>query len=269
MSQVVIRADKKFSLNFRELLEYRELLLMLSYRDIKVRYAQTALGVLWALIQPLTTLLIFTLVFGRVVKVDTGGVPYPLFALSGMALWGYFSSLMSQAGGSIIGAQGIITKIYFPRLIIPISKSLAAFVDFGITLLFLFGMMIYNQFPPSLNAVWFPLFLLATVLAGLGVGIWLSALTIRFRDLSYVIPFAVQLGMYATPVAYPSSLVPEQYLGAYFINPMAGIIEAFRWSLFGSTLHPNTWISFLVTAIIFISGLYYFRKVEGEIADIV
>ncbi|MCS7012831.1 MAG: ABC transporter permease, partial [Chloroherpetonaceae bacterium] len=170
MSQIVIDANKRFSLNIGELFEYRELLWMLAYRDIKIRYAQTALGVLWALIQPLATLVIFTLVFGRVVKVDTSGVPYTLFALSGMSLWGYFSAVMSQAGSSVIGAQSIVKKIYFPRLIIPLSKAISAFVDFGITLLFLFGMMLYHQYVPSANAWWIPFFILATIFSGLGIG---------------------------------------------------------------------------------------------------
>lgn len=267
--QTVIDANKKFSLNLRELIAYRELLFMLAYRDVKVRYAQTALGVLWALIQPLTTLLIFTLVFARVVKVDTSNVPYTLFALSGMSLWGYFSAVMSQAGNSIIGAQNMVKKIYFPRLIIPLSKSLSAFIDFGITLLFLLGMMLYHQYVPSVNALWIPFFILATFFSALGVGIWLSALSIRYRDLQYVLPFAVQLGLYASPVAYPSSLVPEQYLAFYYFNPMAGMIDGMRWAMFGSPISHGIFISFAVAMFLFVSGFIYFRKIEGEIADIV
>ncbi|MFQ3598950.1 MAG: ABC transporter permease [Chloroherpetonaceae bacterium] len=267
--QTVIDANKKFSLNLGELVAYRELLFMLAYRDVKVRYAQTALGVLWALIQPLTTLLIFTLVFGRVVKVDTSGVPYTLFALSGMSLWGYFSTVMSQAGNSIIASQNMVKKIYFPRLIIPLSKSISAFIDFGITLLFLLGMMLYHQYIPSANALWIPFFILATVFSALGVGIWLSALSIRYRDLQYVLPFAVQLGLYASPVAYPSSLVPEQYLVFYYFNPMAGMIDGMRWAMFGTPISSGIFISFAVAVLLFVSGFIYFRKIEGEIADIV
>jgi lipopolysaccharide transport system permease protein len=267
--QTVIDANKKFSLNLGELVAYRELLFMLAYRDVKVRYAQTVLGVLWALIQPLTTLLIFTLVFGRVVKVDTSGVPYTLFALSGMCLWGYFSTVMSQAGNSIITSQNMVKKIYFPRLIIPLSKSIAAFIDFGITLLFLLGMMLYHQYKPSAHALWIPFFILATVFSALGIGTWLSALSIRYRDLQYVLPFAVQLGLYASPVAYPSSLVPEQYLAFYYFNPMAGMIDGMRWAMFGSPINNGIFISFGVAVFLFISGLIYFRKIEGEIADIV
>lgn len=269
MSQIVIDANKKFSLNLGELIEYRELLWMLAYRDIKVRYAQTALGVLWALIQPLTTLLIFTLVFGRVVKVDTSGVPYTLFALSGMALWGYFSTVMSQAGNSIITSQNMVKKIYFPRLIIPLSKCISAFVDFGITLLFLLGLMLYHQYIPSVNAIWIPFFILATIFSSLGIGIWLSALSIRYRDLQYVLPFAVQLGLYTSPVAYPSSLVPEQYITFYYLNPMAGVIDGMRWAMFGSPINSGIFISFTVAVFLFVSGFIYFRKIEGEIADIV
>jgi lipopolysaccharide transport system permease protein len=168
MSQIVISADKKFTLNLREIWEYRELLWMLAYRDIKVRYSQTALGVAWALIQPLTTLVIFTLVFGRVVKVDTSGIPYSLFALSGMALWGYFSTVMTQSGNSIITGQDMVKKIYFPRVIIPLSKSISAFVDFGVTLLFLLGMLIYHQYQPGFNAVFALFFILLTIFIWLG-----------------------------------------------------------------------------------------------------
>ena len=270
MSQIVIDANKSaFALNIKELFEYRELLWMLAYRDIRVRYAQTVLGVVWAFLQPALTLLIFTLVFGKVVKVDTGSIPYPLYALAGMSVWSYFSNVMSQAGNSVIGAQGMIKKIYFPRLIIPLSKAIAAFVDFLVALAFLIGMMLFYGFIPSLNVAASIGFIALTIVAGLGIGIWLSALTIRFRDLQYVLPFIVQLGLYATPVAYPSSLVPEQYLIFYYLNPMAGIIDGFRWSLFASPLNNHGIISFVVSVLLFLSSIYYFKKSEGEIADIV
>lgn len=266
--QTVIDANKKFSQILGELVAYRDLLFMLAYRDVKVRYAQTALGVLWALIQPIAALLIFTLVFGRVIKVDTSGVPYTLFALSGMCLWGYFSTVMSQAGNSIIISQNMVKKIYFPRLIIPLSKSISAFIDFGVALLFLLGMMLYHQYKPSANAFWIPFFIFATVFSASGIGIWMSALSIRYRDLQHVFPFVIQLGLYASPVAYPSSLVPEQYLKFYYFNPMAGMIDGMRWAMFGSPINNGIFISFGVAVFLFISGLIYFQKIEGEIADI-
>jgi lipopolysaccharide transport system permease protein len=269
MNQIVISADKKLSFNLREIWEYRELLWMLAYRDIKVRYSQTALGVAWALIQPLTTLVIFTLVFGRVVKVDTSGIPYSLFALSGMALWGYFSTVMTQSGSSIITGQDMVKKIYFPRVIIPLSKSISAFVDFGVTLLFLLGMLIYHQYQPGFNAVFALFFILLTILSGLGLGIWLNALTIRYRDFQYVLPFAIQLGIYVSPVAYPSSLVPSEYQFFYYLNPMAGAIDGIRWALFGSPINEGIYISIVSSVLLFVSGWLYFHKLEGEIADIV
>ncbi len=269
MSQIVISADKKFTFNLREIWEYRELLWMLAYRDIKVRYSQTALGVAWALIQPLTTLIIFTLVFGRVVKVDTSGIPYSLFALSGMVLWGYFSTVISQAGSSIITGQDMVKKVYFPRVIIPLSKCISAFVDFGITLIFLLGMMLYHQYTPSLNAMLAPMFILMTIISGLGLGIWLNALTIRYRDFQYVLPFAMQLGIYVSPVAYPTSLVPAEYQLFYYINPMAGAIDGMRWALFGAPINEGVYISLVSAVLLFVSGWLYLHRLEGEIADIV
>ncbi len=271
MHKIFIDARKKgLSLNIREIIEYRDLLFTLARRDLKVRYAQTALGFLWAIVQPLTTLIVFTLVFSRVAKVDTSPVPYPVFALSGLSVWTYFSSLMSQAGGSIVGAQGMISKIYFPRIIIPLSKSIVGLVDFGISLAFLMLLLVFYRVVPSSNVVWLPVFLVLALLSGLGVGIWLSALTVRFRDLLQIMPFVVQLGMYLTPIAYPARLVPAQYQFFYFLNPMAGVVEGFRWSLLGGAA-PGAmiFVSAGLVILLLISGLYYFRSVERVMADIV
>jgi len=269
--QIIIDSSKKgINLNIKELIAYKDLLITLAYRDLKVRYAQTALGFLWAIIQPLSTLLIFTLVFGKVAKVNTGTIPYPLFALTGMAAWTYFSNVMSSAGSSIIGSQAMISKIYFPRLIIPLSKSAVALVDFMIILVLLLVTMIFYGYYPDSQIIFFPLFVLLALLSGLSIGIWLSALTVRFRDFQYIIPFAVQLGMYATPVAYPASLVPDQYKFWYFLNPMAGVVEGFRWSLLGGD--PPGMLTFLSTGLVlllFISSLFYFRSVEKVMADII
>ncbi|MES2734361.1 MAG: ABC transporter permease [Bacteroidota bacterium] len=271
MQKLVIDADKKsLSLNLKELYQYRDLFLILAYRDLRVRYAQTFLGILWAVIQPLATLGIFILVFGRVVKVDTGGVPYPLFALAGMSMWTYFSTVMSQAGNSIIGAQSMIQKIYFPRLVIPLSKAMVGLVDLFIGLGFLVAVMIWYRFTPSPNLFFLPLFIGLNIMAALSVGIWLSTLTIRFRDFQYVVPFMVQFGLYATPVGYPASLIPEKYRLLYFLNPMAGVIEGTRWSLFGGEALPGyAYISFGLIFVLFVSSLYYFRRTERVMADIV
>jgi len=270
MDKKTISANQKFSLNLKELYHYKDLLYVLAFRDLKVRYAQTFLGLFWAFLQPLFTLLIFTLIFGRAIKVDTGTIPYPVFALAGMGAWAYFSMLMSNAGNSLIAQQQLVTKIYFPRLIIPLSKSLVGFVDFGITLLFLIVLMFYYGVSPSHNIIWLPVFLLVTIMAGLMVGIWLSALTIRYRDFQHVIPFAVQLGLYATPIAYPASLVPEKFLLYYYINPMAGIVEGFRWCIIGTeSLHPFAFISIGITLGLFLTSLIYFKRVERVMADII
>lgn len=243
---------------------------MLAYRDLRVRYAQTALGLLWAILQPLITLFIFTLIFGRALDVDTGGVPYPVYAMSGMIVWNYFAFVISQSGQSVIGAQEMVKKIYFPRLILPLSKAVTGFVDFVagcvifLVLIFMYGISV----TPSLAAV-FAFFFLAIV-CSLAAGIWLSALTIRFRDFQHVVPFIVQLGLYATPVAYPSSLIPERFQLLFHLNPMAGVVEGIRWSLFGGeSLHPMSVLSFIVIAILLVSGLFYFRRTERIMADLV
>ena len=280
MNKLVIQAGKQpWGVMFRELRQYKDLFYVLAYRDFKVRYAQTLLGVLWGVLQPLLTLLIFTLVFGRALRsltLQQVQVPYPVFALSGMTCWMYFAFVMSNAGNSIISAQGMIQKIYFPRLIIPLSKALVGLTDFLIGLVFLTILMLYYQVKPSGNVFFLPVFILFTVLAALGVGIWLSALTIRFRDFQQIVPFLVQFGLYATPIGYPAQLILGneklsiffKYL--YFCNPMAGICEGFRWCIIGGDL-PVSYIliSLVVALILFISALFYFRSVEKIMADIV
>ncbi|ACF14969.1 ABC-2 type transporter [Chloroherpeton thalassium ATCC 35110] len=275
MNQIVIDSNKRaLFLNIKEILDYKELLFMLAYRDLKVRYAQTFLGLLWAAIQPVSTLVIFTIVFSKAARVDTGTVPYPIFALAGMSAWGYFSFVLSQAGNSLISSQHMVKKIYFPRLIIPISKALVGFVDFFVALIFLVILMLIYQYPPSLNIVWLPVFFIITVISGLAVGIWMSALTIRYRDFQHILPFLVQFGLYATPIAYPANLLtgklPNWALSFYYLNPMAGVVEGFRWSLIGGDA-LNTWsyLSFLIVFFLFVSGLYYFKSVEKVMADIV
>ena len=259
-----VDADKKgLKLNIKELYEYRDLFLILAWRDIRVRYAQTFLGLFWAFLQPAATLLIFILIFGKAIKVDTGDVPYPLFALCGMAAWAYFSYVLSQSGQSIIGAQEMVKKIYFPRLVIPLSKAVTGFVDFFIALIFMMVLMLVYRYPPSTNLMYFPLFFIIGILAALGVGIWLSALTVRYRDFQHVVPFLVQFGLYATPVGYPASLIPQKYQLIYYLNPMAGVVEGFRWSILG-TNPPGQYslVSYTLILVLFISGLFYFRKVE-------
>ncbi len=273
--KLVVDAEKKgLSLDLNELFHYKDLFLILAYRDLRVRYAQTYLGLIWAFLQPATTLLIFTIVFGRAVKVDTGNIPYPVFAICGMASWAYFSFVLNQAGNSIITNQEMIKKIYFPRLVIPLSKALVGFVDFAIALLFLIVLFIIYQLIPAGPIYYLPLFVLITIISALAVGIWLSALTIRYRDFQHVVPFLVQFGLYATPVGYPSELIidnlPKWGTFIFFLNPMAGAVEGFRWALLGG--HPPSdfmYLSFAVVIVMFVSGLYYFKSVEKVMADIV
>jgi lipopolysaccharide transport system permease protein len=275
MSKIIVDAKKSsFSLNLKELFDYRDLFLILSYRDLRVRYAQTFLGLTWAFIQPVFTVLIFTLVFGRLIKVETLGIPYPVFALSGMVAWTYFSFVMNQAGNSVIGSQDMVKKIYFPRLVIPFSKALVGFVDFIVAFFLLVMMLIVYQVPISSNVIFLPFFIFMTVLASLSTGILLSALTIRYRDFQHIIPFIVQVGLYLTPIAYPSHIVVKSLPGwgafLFYLNPMAGVVEGFRWSILGTNVpHPLSYISFALTLILFIVGLFYFKKVEKTMADII
>lgn len=275
MHKTVVDADKrKLSLNLRELLNYRDLFLVLAYRDLRIRYAQTFLGLFWAFLQPAATLLIFTVVFGKAVKVDTGGVPYPLFAICGMAAWTYFAYVLNQSGNSIISSQEMIKKIYFPRLVIPLSKAVVGFVDFAIALLFIVVLLIVYGISPASQLVYLPLFILLAIISALAAGIWLSALTIRYRDFQHIVPFLVQFGLYATPVGYPAETIvknlPDWAAALYYLNPMAGVVEGFRWSILGGNPpHDLAYLSFGVILLIFISALWYFRKVERVMADIV
>lgn len=254
-----------------ELISHKDLIMMLAYRDFKVRYAQTFLGILWVLIQPLLTLLVFAMVFGKALKVDTGGIPYPVFMICGMITWSLFSYILGQAGNSIISSQALVTKVYFPRLAIPVSKAMVGFVDFGVSLGLSLIFMAYYGIIPSVNIIFLPLFLLAAVVFSLSAGIIFSALTIRFRDFQYIIPFILQLGIYATPIAYPSHLIPEKYQVLYHLNPMAMIIDGCRFSMLGTPLPPALYLcegSAIILLLLFLS-LYMFNKIESKIADII
>lgn len=252
-----------------ELWVYRDLLWTLAYRDLKIRYAQTSLGLLWGIFQPLATLFIFTLVFSVAIKVDTGKVPYPIFAFAGLYAWTYFSVVVMQGGGAVLEAQNLVTKIYFPRLILPLSKAIAATVDFAVNLLLMIGVMSWYKFLPGKNALYLPLWLIALVVTSLGVAIGLSALSIRFRDFQPIAKFGLQLGFYLTPIAYPSSLIPAKYLPFYYCNPMVGIVEGFRWMVTGGALSPFVFLSLAVACSILTVSWWYFRRIERIVADIV
>jgi lipopolysaccharide transport system permease protein len=258
-----------FSINFRELWDYRELLYFLAWRDIKVRYKQTAIGVVWALIQPLSMMLIFTLFFGKLAKVPSENVPYALFSFVALLPWQVFSRTISESTNSLVADQRLITRVFFPRVLVPTAVSLAALMDFGISILLLFPLMFFYGVVPGPEILWLPLFTALLLMTALGIGFWLSALNVEYRDVMYTIPFLNQFLMFISPVVYPSSMVPEKWRILYGINPMAGVIEGFRWCLLGSGQGPSVmfWVSVLVSFFLFISGLIWFRNRERTMAD--
>lgn len=258
------------ALNLRDLWAYRELLYFLVWRDIKVRYKQTVLGAAWAVLQPFFTMVVFSIFFGRLAQVPSDGIPYPIFAYCALVPWSYFAGSLERAGNSLVGSSHLITKVYFPRLAIPVSAVLAGLVDFGIAFLVLLGMMLYYGIAPTAAVLTLPLFLLLAVLTALGVGLWLSALNVQYRDVRYTIPFLTQVWLFLTPIAYPSSLVPEQWRALYGLNPMAGVVEGFRWALLGKDPPgPLLVVSTVVVVLLLIGGLYYFRRMEKTFADVV
>ena len=258
-------------IDFREIWNYRELFYFLTKRDIKVRYKQTVLGGLWAIIQPLFTMIVFTLFFGRLAKMPSDGIPYPIFVYAGLLPWTYFANAVSASGNSIVGSANLITKIYFPRIIVPASASLAGLLDFFVAMIVLGGLMIYYQFIPGLAILLFPFLVGLTFLCAVGVGLWLSALNVQYRDIRYVIPFLIQLWMFVSPVIYPVSMVGKKYQWLLAVNPMGGIIKAYRASILGHL--PVDWlllgISTVIILSIFFGGLFYFRRMERFFADVV
>jgi lipopolysaccharide transport system permease protein len=258
-------------IDLKEIWKYRELLYFLTKRDIKVRYKQTVLGGLWAIIQPLFTMIVFTLFFGKLAKVPSDGVPYPIFVYAGLLPWTYFANALAASGNSLVGSQNLISKVYFPRLIIPTSASLTGLLDLLIAMLILGVLMIYYQFLPGISMLLFPFLVGLTFLCAVGVGLWLSALNVEYRDIRYAIPFLIQLWMFVSPVIYPVSLVSEKYQWLLALNPMGGIIKAFRASLLGHM--PIDWfllsISTAMVVVLFCSGIYYFRRMEKTFADVV
>lgn len=258
-------------LQLSELWEYRELLYFLVWRDIKVRYKQTALGAAWAVMQPLFMMLVFSLFFGRLAKVPSDGIPYPVFAFCALIPWQLFANALTEASNSLIGNQNLITKVYFARLVIPIAAVLSGLVDFLIAFVILIAMMLAYGIVPGSAIVALPAFILLAVLTALAVGLWLSALNVQYRDVRYTMNFLVQFWLFATPVAYPSSIVPESWRALYGLNPMAGVVEGFRWALLGKSSPPSAmlFVSVFVVVVLLVGGLYYFRRMEQEFADIV
>jgi lipopolysaccharide transport system permease protein len=264
-------ATRWASIDFRELWEFRELLYFLTWRDIKIRYKQTVLGAAWAIIQPVFMMLVFSLFFGRLAKVPSDGIPYPVFTFCALLPWQLFAHSVAEASNSVVGNQNLITKVYFPRLVIPLSAVLGGLVDFAISFVVLLGLVLWYGIVPGWGIITLPGFVLLAICTALAVGLWLSALSVKYRDVRYLINFLLQFWMFATPVVYSSSIVPEKWRALYGLNPMAGVVEGFRWALLGksSALGSMLWVSIAVVVIVMIGGVYYFRRMEQEFADIV
>jgi lipopolysaccharide transport system permease protein len=268
----VIRPSRGWiSLDLQELWHYRELLFFLTWRDIKVRYMQTALGAAWAILQPLLSMMVLTIFFGHLAKVPSNGIPYPLFAYTALVPWQLFAYALTESSNSVVLNERLITKIYFPRLVIPLASVLTGLVDFLIAFPLIIAMMIWYGIAPTLAILTLPLFVLFAMATALAAGLWLSALNVQYRDVRHTLTFIVQFWMFASPVAYPSTLVPARWRPLYGLNPMAGVIEGFRWALLRKSPAPGPMlaVSILVTAVILGGGLYYFRRMEKTFADVV
>jgi len=259
------------TLNLRDLWLYRELIFFMTWRDLKVRYKQTLLGASWAILQPFLTMVVFSIFFGNLAKVPSDGVPYPIFSYTALIPWTLFSKALQDASRSLVSNSHMITKVYFPRMVLPLSSVLAGVVDFLIAFVVLLGMMVFYKIPPTVNVWILPLFLLLALVTAVGVGLWLSALNVLFRDINYVLPFLTQFWMYLTPIAYPTSMIPSEWQMIYALNPMTGVVDGFRWALLGTGQPPGitTLISSIVAVVLLISGLFYFRRMERLFADMV
>ncbi|GAB4427897.1 MAG: ABC transporter permease [Anaerolineales bacterium] len=258
------------ALNLRDLWVYRELVFFMIWRTLKVRYKQTALGAAWAIIQPLMTMIVFNFIFGNVAKVPTDDIPYPIFSYTALLPWGLFTTALNQASRSLTANQNMVTKIYFPRLVLPISSVLAGLVDFAIAFVILIGLMIYYGVTPAWNVLWtLPLFLLLSIITALGVALWLSAINVQYRDVNYALPFLTQFWLFITPVAYSASVISEKWQVVYSLNPMAGVVNGFRWALLGAGSGPDItlWVSIGISLLILVTGLFYFRNMERTFAD--
>ncbi len=269
---ITIRPSKGWAaLNLKDLWNYRELIFFFTWRDLKVRYKQTLLGASWAVLQPFLTMVVFSVFFGGLAKVPSDGVPYPIFSYTALLPWTLFSKAMQDASRSLVSSANIISKVYFPRLILPLSSVLAGVVDFLIAFVVLLAMMLFYGISPTANVWALPLFVLLALITAIGVGLWLSALNVMYRDVGYVIPFLTQFWMYLTPIAYPASMVPEKWKFIYALNPLTGVVEGFRWALLGTGEGPGVtlMISASIAILLTISGLFYFRRMERKFADMV
>lgn len=258
------------ALELGDLWKYRELLYFLTWRDIKVRYKQTVLGATWAVLQPLLTMVVFSLIFGQLAKLPSEGIPYPIFTFTGLLPWQLFAFALTNSSNSLVGSQSLVSKVYFPRLVIPIASVLPGLVDFAISFVVLLAMMVFYRTPLTMRVLALPVFLLLALASAIAVGLWLSAMNVRYRDIRYVVPFLTLFWQYATPVAYSSSLIPAKWRLFYGLNPMTGVVEGFRWALLGTgEVGGLLWVSVIIILLLLISGLLYFKRMETSFADVI
>jgi lipopolysaccharide transport system permease protein len=270
--ELIIEAGSIESQYWKDLWRYRELFYFLAWRDILVRYKQTAIGITWALIKPFLTMIVFTVVFGNIAKLPSQGVPYPILVFAGMLPWQFFANALGECSNSLIGNANLISKVYFPRLIVPTSAVIVSFVDFLISGIILLGLMAWYKFVPDWRILTLPFFILIASAASMGAGLWLAALTVQYRDFRFVVPFIIQFGLYISPVGFSSNIVPEQWRLLYSINPMVGVIDGFRWAILGSKANiymPNFLLSIGLVFLLLWSGIWYFRKMERTFADVI
>lgn len=269
---LVIEAGRTERHYWRDLWRYRELFYFLAWRDVLVRYKQTAVGVLWAVLRPLLTMLVFTLVFGKLAKLSAGNAPYPILVFVAILPWQFFSSAFTEAGNSLIANANMISKVYFPRLVVPTSAVIVSFVDFLISGIILVGLMLWYEFIPDWRILTLPFFILLAFAAAMGSGLWIAALNVKYRDFRYIIPFIVQFGLYLSPVGFSSSIIPDSWRLIYSLNPLVGIIDGFRWAILGGNAHiywPGFMLSIFLVIAMLVSGIYYFRKTEKSFADVI
>jgi homopolymeric O-antigen transport system permease protein len=272
MNELVIEAGRTERHYWRDLWRYRELFCFLAWRDLLVRYKQTVVGVAWSLIRPLLTMVVLTIVFGKLGQMPSGGVRYPLLVFCGMLPWQFFATALAESGNSLVTNANLISKVYFPRLVVPAASVITSFIDFLISAAFLVILMVWYQFVPPANIALLPVFILLAFAASFGVGLWVAALMVEYRDFRFIVPFIVQFGLYISPVGFQSGVVPEQYRLLYSLNPMVGIIDGFRWSILGGE-HAMYWPGFTlsvgVVAVLIVSGIWYFRRTERSFADVI
>jgi lipopolysaccharide transport system permease protein len=270
--QLIVQADDTEIQYWKDIINYRELFYFLAWRDILVRYKQTAIGITWALIRPFLTMIVFTIVFGQIAKLPSEGAPYPILVFAAMLPWQFFANSLSESSSSLISNANLISKVYFPRLIIPTSAVIVSFVDFMVSGIILLGLMAWYNFVPDWRILTLPLFILIAFSIAMGVGFWLAALNVQYRDFRYIVPFIIQLGLYISPVGFSSQVVPKQWRFFYSLNPMVGVIDGFRWAILGGESNiylPGFTLSLTIVFLLFISGIWYFRKMENTFADLI